>query len=268
MAAKKGLSKPGSDPSLLLGLAIGFGGLLVGYILEGGSPVSLLGLSAFIIIVGGVVGALTVSFSLKHVLTIPALMKDSMNAPLAPSKEMAMLLITFAEKARREGLLSLEEDIESLNDPFLQKGVKLIVDGTDPEIVKNTLENDIYLFEERKKEEIEIFAQAGGFCPTMGIIGTVTGLVLVLGNLGGDAAALGHSIAAAFIATLYGIGFANLVFLPVANKLKMKLKLEILGKEFALIGMRSLQTGDNPSLIKDKLQSFLEEKIDSGEPAE
>jgi chemotaxis protein MotA len=193
--------------------------------------------------------------------------KESMNAPLAPSKEMAMLLITFAEKTRREGLLSLEEDIESLNDPFLQKGIKLIVDGTDPEIVKNTLENDIYLYEQKKKEEIGIFEAAGGYSPTMGIIGTVMGLVLVLGNLGGDASALGHSIAAAFIATLYGIGFANLIWLPIAGKLKMKLKLEILGKEFALLGMRSLQTGDNPSLVKDKLQSFFEEKIDSSEAA-
>ena len=255
------MNKAGSDSSTLIGLAIGFGGLLVGYILEGGSPKSLIGFSALIIIVAGTSGAIIVSFGMKPFMTIPKLFKISMQAAMGPSKELVQLLYNFAEKARREGLLSLEDDIDKLGDDFLKKGIRLVVDGVDPEIVRNTLENDITLYEHRKKEEAEILAQAGGYSPTMGIVGTVMGLVLVLANLGGDDSALGHSIAAAFIATLYGIGFANLVWLPVATKLKTKMKEEVLARELILTGILSIQAGENPSLIKDKLGAYVEEEI-------
>ncbi|HNX58754.1 MAG TPA: MotA/TolQ/ExbB proton channel family protein [Spirochaetota bacterium] len=255
------MNKAGSDSSVLLGLGVGFGGLLVGFLLEGGKPAGLIGFSALIIILAGTSGALIVSFGMKQFMTIPRLFKDSLKAALGPSKELVQLLYNFAEKARREGLLSLEDDIDKLGDEFLKKGIRLVVDGVDPEIVRNTLENDIALYEHRKKEEVEILFQAGGFSPTMGIVGTVMGLVLVLANLGGDAAALGHSIAAAFIATLYGIGFANLIWLPVANKLKGKMKEEVLARELILTGILSIQAGENPSLIKDKLGAYVEEEI-------
>jgi chemotaxis protein MotA len=255
------MNKAGSDTSVLMGMGIGFGGLLAGFIIEGGSPRGLVGFSALIIIVAGTSGAVIISFGMKQFMSIPKLFKDSMQAALGPSKELVQLLYNFAEKARREGLLSLEDDIDKLGDEFLKKGIRLVVDGVDPEIVRNTLENDITLYEHRKKEAAEILFQAGGFSPTMGIVGTVMGLVLVLSNLGGDTTALGHAIAAAFIATLYGIGFANLIWLPVANKLKGKMKEEILARELILTGILSIQAGENPSLIKDKLGAYVEEEI-------
>lgn len=255
------MNKASGDSSTLIGLGIGFGGLFVGYILEGGSPKALIGISALIIIAGGTAGATIVSFGLKPFMTIPKLFKDSMQAAMGPSKELVQLLYNFAEKARREGLLSLEDDIDKLDNDFLKKGIRLVVDGVDPEIVRNTLENDIALHEHRKKEEAEVLAAAGGYSPTMGIVGTVMGLVLVLSNLGGDIAALGHSIAAAFIATLYGIGLANLLWLPVATKIKAKTKEEVLGRELILTGILSIQAGENPSLIKDKLAAYVNEEI-------
>jgi chemotaxis protein MotA len=255
------MNKSGSDSATLMGIAIGFGGLLVGFIMEGGSPKGLIGVSAFVIIICGTFGALIVSFGLKEVMKVPKLFKETMKAAMGPSKELVQLLYNFAEKARREGLLSLEDDIDKLDNDFLKKGIRLVVDGVDPEIVRNTLENDITLYEHRKKEEAEILFQAGGFSPTMGIVGTVMGLVLVLGNLGGDTSALGHAIAAAFIATLYGIGFANLIWLPAANKLKGKMKQEVLANELILTGILSIQAGENPSLIKDKLGAYVEEEI-------
>jgi chemotaxis protein MotA len=255
------MNKAGSDTSIMLGMGIGFGGLVFGFILEGGRPAALIGVSAFIMIVTGTFGAVIVSFGIKPFMSIPRLFKDAMKTALGPSKELVQLLYNFAEKARREGLLSLEDDIDKLGDEFLKKGIRLVVDGVDPEIVRNTLENDIMLFEHRKKEEAEVLFQAGGFSPTMGIVGTVMGLVLVLSNLGGDAGALGHSIATAFIATLYGIAFANLIWLPVANKLKVKMREEILARELILTGILSIQAGENPSLIKDKLGAYVEEEI-------
>ena len=255
------MNKSGSDSSTMMGAAVGFGGLLLGFMMEGGSPKGLIGISALVIILAGTFGALIVSFGLKETMKVPALFKETMKASMGPSKELVQLLYNFAEKARREGLLSLEDDIDKLDNDFLKKGIRLVVDGVDPEIVRNTLENDITLYEHRKKEEAEILFQGGGFSPTMGIVGTVMGLVLVLGNLGGDTAALGHAIAAAFIATLYGIGFANLIWLPGANKLKGKMKQEVLAKELILTGILSIQAGENPSLIKDKLGAYVEEEI-------
>ncbi len=253
------MAKGGPDSSTVIGMLAGFGGLLVGFVIEGGSIPALFGLSALVIILAGTAGAVITSFNLPSFLSIGKLFAESMKASSGPTKEVVLEIISFAEKARREGLLALEDDVTMLENKFFQKGIRMVVDGVDPEIIRNTLENDIYLFEEKRKHEAAIFEQAGGFSPTMGIIGTVMGLVLVLSNLGGDASALGHAIAAAFIATLYGICFANLIWLPIANKLKLKMKRNILEMELILIGLLSLQSGDNPSLIKERLVSYLEE---------
>lgn len=245
--------------STVIGIGSGFGILIFGFLLEGGNPKALVGISALIIILGGTFGALTASFNLKTVLSIPKLFSLSMLAPEGPDADIVLEIISFAEKARREGLLSLEDEVDKLDNPFMQKGVRMMVDGVDPEAIRSILEKEIELFEENRKHEASVFEAAGGFSPTMGIIGTVMGLVLVLANLGGNAAELGHSIATAFIATLYGIGFANVVWLPVGLKLKLKLKEEVKRMELIMIGILAIQAGDNPTLIKERLVSYLDE---------
>jgi chemotaxis protein MotA len=176
-----------------------------------------------------------------------------------PSAEMADKITELAEKARKEGLLNLEEIVEELEDPFLKKGLKLVIDGVESDTIEEMLENDISLFEMKQKHKVAFFEAAGGYSPTMGIIGTVTGLVLVLGNLGGDASELGHSIAAAFIATLYGIGFANLIWLPTGVKMKNKLKFEIQARKMVVTGILSIQHGESPTIVKQKLEGYLME---------
>jgi len=135
-----------------------------------------------------------------------------------------------------------------------------VVDGTESETLMEVLENDLAIMEKRAREEAAVFEAAGGYSPTMGIIGTVMGLVLVLSHLGGDAKELGHSIATAFIATLYGIAFANLIWLPIGNKLKGQISGERMEKELIIMGVRSIQQGESPALVREKIEGFLEER--------
>jgi chemotaxis protein MotA len=251
------------DISLLLGIGIAFSALIVAFIMEGGSPLSLVGPSAFIIIVGGLMGALIVSFGLKRVLGIPKTFAKALTAPPHNPTGLVEMFINFAEKARREGLLSLEEEINSEAagkdaDPLIKRGMSMVVDGIDASAIEKIFENEIAEYEERAKEPIIVMEQAGGFCPTIGIIGTVLGLISVLGNLN-EPEKLGESIAVAFIATLYGVGFANLIFLPVANKLKAILKAEVATKALILDGIISIQAGDNPRIVREKLIAYIDE---------
>jgi chemotaxis protein MotA len=254
------MARKGSDTSTAIGLIMGFGGLLVGFLLEGGNPIGLVGVSALLIIVTGTLGACTISYSLKEVLGIPRLVRQSMRRVPGPSPQLAQQLLEFAEKARRDGILSLEDTVEDLEDETLRKGLRLVVDGTESEILVEVLESDLAIVEQRKLEEAALFETAGGFSPTMGIIGTVMGLVLVLGRLGADMNELGRSIATAFIATLYGIGLANLVWLPLGNKLKLQIKKFRLEKQLIIVGVRSIQQGESPALVKEKIEGFLEER--------
>ncbi len=251
------MGRRGTDISVLMGLGIGYGGLLIGFIIEQGNVASLFGLSALIIILGGTMGALVVSYNIRDVLRIFSLVREAMTASSGPSQEMLELLCEYAEKARRDGILSLEEIVEEADNDFLKKGMQLVVDGTESETISTILENDIYLYEQKKKDEASIFEAAGGFSPTMGIIGTVMGLVLVLANLNEPPKELGHAIATAFIATLYGISFANLIWLPISNKLKYKLKREKLEMEMILAGVLAIQLGENPGLVRKRLENFI-----------
>ncbi len=251
----------GTDISVIVGLVAGVGGVIVGYLLEGGNPAALWTLSAFVIIVGGTSGALITSFSIKEYLSIPKILGDAMVPADSPSAELAGQIVDLSDKARKEGLLSLDDMVEDIEDPLFRKGIRMVVDGVDPDEIEKLLETDISIYEHVKKEEAEVFAAMGGYLPTLGIIGTVTGLVLVLGDLGGaDMARLGHSIASAFIATLYGISFANLFALPVSVKLKAKIKKEKLRMEMILTGVFAIHKGESPMLVKEKMLSYLEEE--------
>jgi len=254
------MARKGSDTSTAIGLLIGVGGLLGGFLIDGGSILALVGVPALIIILSGTMGALTVSTSLKDVLRIPQLIGQSMRRVAGPSPQLAQQLLEFAEKARRDGILSLEDTVEDLEDETLRKGLRLVVDGTESEILVEVLESDLAILEQRKMEDANIFETAGGFSPTMGIIGTVMGLVLVLGRLGGDINELGRAVATAFIATLYGIGLANLVWLPLGNKLKLQIKQFRLEKQLIIVGVRSIQQGESPALVREKIEGFLAEQ--------
>jgi chemotaxis protein MotA len=252
-----------SNLSVFLGISIGFVALIAGFLIEGGTVLGLFGASALLIILGGTLGATLTSFTISDVVRIPYLFMQSMRMPRNDEVELVELFVNMSEKARREGLLVLETDVQGeltddRYDPLIRKGVSLVVDGTDPELIRTILEQEIYGFEERRKREAAIFEAAGGFSPTMGIIGTVLGLIQVMTRLK-DPSTLGPSIALAFLATLYGIALANLVWLPVANKLKLKMKIQKMKKEMIIAGVQSLQNGDNPRVVREKLAGFLEE---------
>jgi chemotaxis protein MotA len=168
-------------------------------------------------------------------------------------------LVGFATKARREGLLGLEDEIANVNDSFLKKGIQLVVDGTDIELVRSILETDLAFLETRHKLGEGFWGTMGGYAPTIGIIGTVMGLVNALSQLE-NASKVAGAIAVAFIATFYGIGFANLIFLPISFKLKAKSAEEVLIREVMIEGILSISAGDNPRIVEEKLKAFLSPK--------
>lgn len=238
------------------GLVIALCSLIVGFLSEGGHVDALVAPSAALIVFGGTIGATIISFSIKEVKTVPALLKIIFLNKLPEPKETIELIVVMAEEARREGLLYLENRLNDVADPFLRKGVQLVVDGTDPEVVKAILEVEVYSQQERHNTGANIFETAGGYAPTMGIIGTVMGLVHVLGNVDSPEG-LGPAIAMAFMATLYGVGSANVIWFPLGAKLQNLSKKELLQREIMLEGIISLQAGYNPVLIRERLTAFL-----------
>ncbi|MBP2653111.1 MAG: chemotaxis protein MotA [Firmicutes bacterium] len=244
------------DLTTTLGLIIGIGGLLVGVVVEGGHLASMISLPAFIIIFGGTVGATAIGFSVKDLKNVPTLLRIAFFEEDYDVMQLIALVVKFAEKARKEGLLALEDDLATIDNKFLRKGMQLVIDGTDAELVRSIMETELAFIQERHHKGASIFDAAGGYAPTMGIIGTVMGLVHVLGSLK-DADALGPAIATAFLATLYGIGSANVFFLPIAAKLKNRSANQIVVYEVALEGILSVQAGDNPRIVEEKLEAFL-----------
>jgi len=248
------------DLTSIIGILLGFGMLIGGFMLEGGHFTSLLEPTAAMIVFGGTAGATIASFGMDDIKQVGRLFKIMFTEKKYNVSELISTLCGFAEKARREGLLSLERETASIDDEFVRQGIQLVVDGTDPALVRDILETQIDFTDQRHKIGADIFEAAGGYSPTMGIIGTVMGLVHVLSNLT-DPDKLGPSIAVAFIATLYGVCFANVVWLPIGHKLKLKSKQERFMREIALEGILSIQAGDNPSIVREKLKAFLAAKV-------
>ncbi|MCK9486215.1 MAG: flagellar motor protein [Dehalococcoidia bacterium] len=242
----------------IAGLLIAAIGILGGFVVEGGAMVSLMNLPGFMIVVVGTLGATIASFPPAQVKSIPASYRRALQGGGGPEPhEMASRLVSMADKARREGLLSLEDDAQNVGDDFARKGLTLMIDGTDPEALRSILEIEIEGGVQRESEKAEVFRAASGFSPTLGVLGAVMGLITVLGKLGGDVAELGHGIAVAFVATFYGVGFANVVLLPMAMKLKAIANEEQTVREMILEGILAIQAGDNPRIVREKLQSYL-----------
>lgn len=244
------------DITTIIGLVLGFFGVIFGFILEGGHVSSLFALAPAFIVILGTLGATIVGIPLAELKKLPQWIKIAFSDQSFGVEKAYDTLVHFAEKARQEGLLSLEQELETIEDKFTKQGMQLVIDGTDPEITRNILESNIVVLENRHKVGITFFEAAGGYSPTLGIIGTVMGLVHVLGNLS-DPESLSSSIAGAFIATLYGVCFANLFYLPIASKLKIKNEMEVQTMEMILDGIISIQSGENPAILKEKLKTHL-----------
>ena len=248
------------DPATVTGLLIAFGALVISLFLEGGDPRALINIPAALIVFGGTVGAAMISFRLNQIVGIPDVLRKAFSSREEDVPGTIAVLVGLAERARREGLLSLEEDAARTQDPFLQRAIRLAVDGTDPEFIREILSTEIHFLQTRHKAGESIFTTMGGFAPTLGIIGTVMGLIHMLANLS-DPDKLGKAIAGALIATLYGVSSANLIFLPIGNKLRARSAEEVLVREIIVEGILAVQAGDNPRIVEDKLKSFLAPKL-------
>lgn len=244
------------DIATLIGLFIGIAGLLGGFLLEGGEAGMLWTHTAFMIVVGGTLGATMISFTMDEIKKLGHYFQMVFTDKKIDYLSVLETLVDTADKARREGLLSLESQLSEIDNEYLGRGLQLVIDGTDPELTRSMLEMEIEAFENEEKAGHEIFMTAGGFAPTMGIIGTVMGLVHVLSNLA-DPDKLGGAIAVAFLATLYGVGSANVLWIPFASKCKVKTAKEVLLMELILEGILSIQAGENPRVIREKLTTFL-----------
>jgi chemotaxis protein MotA len=244
------------DPLTLFGILGAFLLLVAGIVMEGTSPAALVGPSAFLIVVIPTVLVALAGFTKADLPVILAGIRKAFTGGVDSAADSITTVVQFAERARKDGLLALEESTRTLEDPFLKQGIDLAVDGTDPEELREILEAEIAAKRTHDRVAAKFFMDMGGFAPTLGIVGAVTGLIHVLGNLS-DPAAAGQGIAAAFIATFYGVAFANIVFLPVGNKLKRVADAEAQHMELLLEGILSIQAGSNPRVLEQKLLSFL-----------
>ena len=254
------------DPGTLIGIILAFGAVLGSMVMEGGNPASILLPPAMLLVFVGTFGVAMACGLMKDATGALGALKTAFAGKKHAAEETVTTLVSFAERARREGLLALEEMAKSIDDPFLRKGIELAVDGTDPEELREILEAEIGSKKAADKAKAKFFSDMGGFAPTLGIIGTVLGLIHVLENLS-EPEKLGHLIAGAFVATLWGVLTANALWLPIGNKLKRVADVEAHHMELILEGVLSVQAGANPRVIEQKLLSFLDAK-DRPEPAE
>jgi len=244
------------DIATVLGLLLSLGAIAGAYSLEGGKLESVFLFAPMLIVIGGTLGATIVTTSMQTVSQVPAFLRVAMAGRSHPFQETIDLLVVLAQKARRAGILGLEQDMKKIRDPFLRKSLQLVVDGPEAMTLREILETELAYVEERHTRGITFFRKAGGFAPTMGILGTVLGLVHTLSNTG-DASRMATAIASAFIATLWGVGLANLFLLPIADKLSLRHDEEMAHLELVMEGALAIQAGDNPRSVRMRLLSFV-----------
>jgi chemotaxis protein MotA len=239
-----------------IGIGVAFCALGLSAMMDGTSPAAFLNIGALMIILGGTAGVTLASVGMPAMKRIPSLYKLAFSAQPPAMRERLDMLVALADQARRDGLLALDAQLGEIEDMFTRNALQLVVDGTDPEMVHAIMEADVDGMAARHESAAAPFEKAGGFAPTMGIIGTVMGLVHVLQNLSAPST-LGPSISTAFLATLMGVGSANVIFLPIANRLKAISAEEVELRMMTLEGILSIQAGDNPRLVSEKLMSYL-----------
>ena len=259
------------DVGSLLGIAVGVGAVLVGNALEGGHISALIQPTALLIVAGGTLGATMLGFPLPVFVRAIKALREVFSEEQRDAQAIIDEIVGYGQKARRDGIIAIEQQIESASDPFLYKALLMAVDGADSKTMRDNLELMISHYEDDKERLAKVWESAGGYAPTIGIIGAVMGLIHVMQSLS-DVSAVGKGIAVAFVATIYGVALANLLLLPVAYKLKLRLRAETKMLEMMMEGALAIQEGMNPSLVREKLSSFYSasatKRERAGEPAE
>ncbi|QHS23046.1 flagellar motor protein MotP [Virgibacillus sp. MSP4-1] len=241
-----------------IGIFLGLTMVLFGIYTNGGfgGVSSFVQASSILVVLGGLLGAILINFSLKDLKLTLRVFKEAFNTESYDLKELIRLFVGLSEKARREGLLALENEVDEVEDPYIRKGVLLAIDGIEPEVINDIMNAEIVAMEERHQRGRAIFQKAGEYAPAWGMIGTLIGLVLMLNNLS-NPETIGPSMAVALLTTFYGTLLANLVFNPLAGKLENKTDEEIFLKQVVIEGVIGVQSGQNPKILEEKLSAFL-----------
>jgi chemotaxis protein MotA len=256
------------DFATLFGILLAFGAIFVAGYVGGTDPHIIFGRwEAIVLIIGGTIGATLTSFPLRTFLKgFFGGFRTAFTEPQYHERDVIATLVSFAEKARREGLLALENEAAGLEDDFMRKGIQLVIDGRDTDVIRKVLETEVSHVQEVGTKAEAVFTNLGGYSPTLGIIGTVLGLIGMLRGLAGVSGSsniagnIGIATAQAFVATFFGIMFANLLWLPIANKIKERYGQLLLLREIMIEGILSIQAGDNPRLLEERLHAFLDPK--------
>lgn len=246
------------QPGPIIGIVMTVLAVLVGNMLEGGHAGSLVGGPAFLIVIGGTLGAVLVQFPFSTVKVAVQMAGKTFKKPTQEPAKLVDEIVEYANRARRDGILALEKVASSASDPFLAKALMMAIDGADSNALRDTMEIAITHHEEHGEDGAKVWEAGGGYCPTIGIIGAVLGLIHVMSNLS-DIGAVGRGIAAAFVATIYGVAAANVVFLPLGGRIKMIVRDESMMMQMTLMGVLAIQEGMNPKLVRDRLSQFLGE---------
>jgi chemotaxis protein MotA len=244
------------DKTSVIGLLLGLTAIVGGQVLEGGHLGSLVQPTAFLIVLGGTLGAVMLQSPMNVFVSGMKMFKWIFFPPVIAPKKIISQIAQWSHIARKEGLLALEGQTASIKDPFIRKGLQLLVDGAEPERLREVMEVEINAYEAGLKLAAKVWESAGGYSPTIGIIGAVMGLIHVMENLS-DPSKLGSGIAVAFVATIYGVAAANLIFLPVAKKLLANIALLVTAREMLVDGLVGIANGDNPRIIESRLQGYM-----------
>ena len=247
--------KKALDIATVVGLVVGILAILFS-ILSAGSLAAFIDIPSALVVIPGTIAAILINFPLSDVTGFVGMLMQAVQYTESNKKEAIGMMVKFAEEARKDGLLALESHIKEIEDDFTKGGLQLAIDGTEPELLSDILDAEIANMEGRHKKGHDICAAFGAFAPAFGMIGTLIGLVLMLQNMS-DPASIGPSMAVALITTFYGAIIANLIFLPLGGKLKERTKDEIQVREMVIAGILSIQSGDNPRLVEQKLMAFL-----------
>lgn len=245
------------DKSTIGGVLLALAGIVAGLLMEGGQLSQILQPTAALIVFGGTLGAVLLQFPFPTVLGAFGRIGHLFVAPRKHDDHLINLLVGFANKARRNGVVSLDADLENIQDPFLRQAVMLAVDGTEPTDLRHIMQLSLDSSTEKEERLPAVFESAGGFSPTIGILGAVLGLIQVMQHLD-DINEVGRGIAVAFVATIYGVGIANLFFLPMAGKMRLRLREDVKRREMMLEGVISILEGMNPRMLEVKLAGFLD----------